>query len=562
MSIWRDSSIRTKILAAFSISFIVTVALGALTLTQMAGMAEQSATIRNHWMPATTKIGNLRKAAIDYRLAETEALLAIASNSGAAGAQDAMTDAAARLEEAAGAYRPLIIPGGEPARIMADFDREWPAFRQAAQEAVAVARDGHLADAMKAYANADDARIVDPLNQLSVMTEKGGAEAAGRVEDVYRDGRWLLLLSGAACALLAAAMGAGLIFGMVAPLLHATQAVDSLARGDLDVAVQGAERRDEIGALARGLDIFKANMRRARDLENQAKSARTEQEAQRRAMAAQLAGQFEGKVRSILTGVLRAAEDFRQSTRILSDAAVETAAQAKTVADASEASSSNISSVASATEQLTYSVKEIDGQARESRQIAGDSANQAEGADRQMRDLAAAADRIGGIVNMIADIAGQTNMLALNATIEAARAGEAGRGFAVVAQEVKTLAEQTSKATAEVGAQINDIQATTQRAAENISTIVRTTERANTIARAIAEAVYQQGEATKEIASNVQNASQGAHQVAENIGGVLEAVQSSSTASSRMLDAAGDLARQAEALRGEVDSFLGALRAA
>ncbi len=562
MRIWRDLSIRTKILFAFSAMLVALIALGALAMTRMAGMAEQSATIRSQWMPAATKIGSLRKAALLYRQAETEALLAIASNTGAAGTEDAMAAAAARVEQAYDEYRPFIIAGGEPARIMAECDREWPAFRQAAQEVVASARSGHLADAIKAYAKADDAGIVNLLNGQSVSIEQGGAEAAGKVGQAYRDSRWLLLLGVVAAIGLGAAISLGLVFSIAAPLAQATQAVDRLARGDLDATVEGAARRDEIGALARALEIFKANMRRARDIESEAKNARIGQEAQRRAMAAQLAGQFEGKVRSILTGVLRAADDFRQSSRILSDAAVETAAQAKAVADASEASSSNISSVASATEELTYSVKEIDAQARESRQIAGDSANQAEGADRQMRDLAAAADRIGGIVNMIADIAGQTNMLALNATIEAARAGEAGRGFAVVAQEVKTLAEQTSKATAEVGAQINDIQATTQRAAENISTIVRTTERANTIARAIAEAVYQQGEATKEIASNVQHASQGAHQVAENIGGVLEAAQSSSAASNRMLDAAGDLAKQADALRGEVDSFLGALRAA
>ena len=562
MRIWRDLSIKTKILAAFSVSFLAVAALCGLTLTRMAGMAEESATIRNHWMPAATKVGYLQKALINYRLAENQALLAIASNSDAAGVHDAMAAAAARVEQAYDEYKPFIAGGGEPASIMTGFHRAWPAFRVSAQEAVAMARDGHLADAVKVYAGADDAGLVDLLDRQSVLAETGGAAAAAKVEEAYRDGRWRVLLGVLACAIVGAALGAGLIFGMVAPLLRAAQAVDRLSRGDLDVAVEGAERRDEIGALARALEIFKGNMRRARDLENEAKDARSGQESQRRAMAAQMAGQFESKVRTILTVVLRAAEDFSQSARVLSDAAVETATQAQMVADASEASSSNISSVASATEQLTYSVREIDSQARESRQIAGDSANQAEGADRQMRDLAAAANRIGGIVNMIAEIAGQTNMLALNATIEAARAGEAGRGFAVVAQEVKTLAEQTSKATAEIGAQINDVQATTQRAADNISTIVRTTERANTIAGAIAEAVYQQGEATKEIASNVQHASQGAHQVAENIGGVLEAAKSSSAASNRMMNAAGDLARQAEALRGEVDSFLSALRAA
>ena len=565
MRVWRDISIRTKILVAFSTMFVALVALGDLAMTGMAEMAEQSATIRKDWAPAWMEFGRLRKAVIAYRLAETDALLATASGAAGGKDDDAMAAAAAEVEKAYDEYRTSIVAGDESAKILAGFDEKWPAFRHAARETAASARAGRLADAVKAYAEPDSAAsaaIVGLLDQGIGLNQKGAYEAARKVEETYRNRLWLLALSVAAAIVLAGTISAGLVFGMVAPLLDATRAVDRLARGDLDVVVKGADRGDEIGALVRALEIFKANMRRARELEADAKDARAGQESQRRAMAAQMADRFEGKVRSILTGVLRASEDFRQSARILSDAAIETAAQARAVAHASEASSSNISSVASATEQLTYSVREIDAQARESRQIAGDSAHQAEGADRQMRDLAAAADRIGGIVNMIADIAGQTNMLALNATIEAARAGEAGRGFAVVAQEVKTLAEQTTKATAEVGAQINDIQATSQRAAENISTIVRTTERANTIARSIAESVYQQGEATKEIAANVQNASLGAQQVAENIGGVLEAAQSSSDASSRMLDAAGGLARQAETLRGEVEAFLGAQRAA
>ena len=218
--------------------------------------------------------------------------------------------------------------------------------------------------------------------------------------------------------------------------------------------------------------------------------------------------------------------------------------------------------MASATEQLTYSVQEINGQIDQSRHIASESASQAEKTDAQMRELAAAAEKIGGIVSMISDIAGQTNMLALNATIEAARAGEAGRGFAVVAQEVKSLAEQTSRATSDISSQIGDIQATAHRAAQNISGIVHTTEESNRVATTIAAAVSQQGEATSEIARNVQQASKGAQAVAENIGGVLSAAQSASAASTQMLGSAQTLAQQSDRLRREVDSFLATVRAA
>ena len=241
---------------------------------------------------------------------------------------------------------------------------------------------------------------------------------------------------------------------------------------------------------------------------------------------------------------------------------METAVQAKTVAAASETASGNVGSAASATEELSYSVREIRENVQRSRAIAADAAEQTEKTDVLMRELAQAADKIGGIVSLITDIAGQTNMLALNATIEAARAGEAGRGFAVVAQEVKTLAEQTSKATAEISTQIAGIQNSTQNAAGFISAIVRTTDQVRSISETIASAVDQQGAATQEIAQSIQEASENARQVAVNIGGVMECAQNSSAASQQMLSSSGELSKHADGLRSEVNRFLDSVRAA
>jgi methyl-accepting chemotaxis protein len=218
--------------------------------------------------------------------------------------------------------------------------------------------------------------------------------------------------------------------------------------------------------------------------------------------------------------------------------------------------------VASATEQLAASVAEIGAQMRRSQRAANEAAEMAEKADDQMIGLSAAAEKIGGIVGVIADIAARTNLLALNATIEAARAGEAGRGFSVVAQEVKSLAEQTAKATAEVGAQIASVQNSTQIAAGFIGHMAKTTEEVSGAAATVATSIDEQGLATREIAKSISEASIGSTHVASNIAGLISAARESSDASSNMLHSTSALSQQASELRVEVARFLQSVRAA
>jgi methyl-accepting chemotaxis protein len=563
--IWRDLGLGVKIMAAFASLVVAVLAIGLMAIAEMSDMASRAEDIRDNRLPSVVKTAQLRGALYLFRIAEGNTLLALASNSGVESADDAMEAAAAAVDKAYADNKPLHGAATDDGALMEEFARRWPLFRQSALGTVDIARSGNMAGAMNAYNNGDEssrAALAATLTKSIAYNQRQATAAADEEEATYRLSRTIMIAALVLALALGASMSLALVFGLVRPLRDATGAVERLAQGELDVSVRGADRRDEVGALARALEVFKRNMHKTRELEAASASASAGQEAQRRAMAAKMAEQFERTVHSIVAGVSRSAEEFQATARILSDSAVETAAQAKTVSDVSETSSNNIASVASATEELSYSVREIGEQVRQSREIVAESASQAERTDLQMRELARAAEKIGGIVSLINEIAGQTNMLALNATIEAARAGEAGRGFAVVAQEVKSLAEQTAKATAEISSQIGDIQATTGRAADNISSIVQTTEKANAVAMSIAASVGQQGDATQEIARNIQSASKGAQQVSDNIGGVLAAAQDSSTASSEMLASANVLTEQAGRLRAEVDAFLNSVRAA
>ncbi len=272
--------------------------------------------------------------------------------------------------------------------------------------------------------------------------------------------------------------------------------------------------------------------------------------------------EFGGKSKTALGAVAGAANQVQSTANTLSGNAQQTSAQSTAVAAASEQASANVQTVASATEELSSSVMEIGRQVAESAKIAGQAVDQANQTNTTVQSLAAAAEKIGTVVKLIQDIASQTNLLALNATIEAARAGDAGKGFAVVAAEVKNLANQTAKATEEIGQQIAEIQGATKELVGAIQEIATTITSINQIATMIAAAVEQQGAATKEIARNVQEAAKGTQEVSSNISGVNKAANETGEMASGLLSAAGELTRQSEGLRSEVEGFFATIRAA
>ncbi|HTB04421.1 MAG TPA: HAMP domain-containing methyl-accepting chemotaxis protein [Bradyrhizobium sp.] len=360
-------------------------------------------------------------------------------------------------------------------------------------------------------------------------------------------------------------LGAGFFIGrsVSRPLSAMTAAMVELAKGNFAVVLPGLGRADEIGEIAQAVETFKINAeQKARD-EVEASIRQDQAVAQRRkADMIKLADDFENAVGEIVETVSSASTELEASASTLTSTALHSQELATKVAAASEEASTNVQSVASATEELTSSVNEISRQVQESARMANEAVDQARETNNRVGELSKAAARIGDVVELINTIAGQTNLLALNATIEAARAGEAGRGFAVVASEVKALAEQTAKATGEIGQQIAGIQSATQESVNAIQEISGTIEKLSEISSTIAAAVEEQGAATQEISRNVQQAAQGTMEVSSHIADVQRGSSETGSASSQVLSAAQSLSGDSNRLKLEVGKFLNSVRVA
>jgi methyl-accepting chemotaxis protein len=350
--------------------------------------------------------------------------------------------------------------------------------------------------------------------------------------------------------------------GVVVPLAKTCEVMDSMTKGNLAFDVPFIDRKNEIGRIARSLQVFKDHLVETTRLRIEQEQMKVRGAEDRRADLGRIADEFERSIGGVIRGTAAAADELQNSATSMSTIAEGTTDQSAKVAAAAEQTASNVQAVAASAEQLSSSIKEIARQVTQSTSIAQNAVEQATRTESMVERLVQATQKIGEVMALIQTIAGQTNLLALNATIEAARAGEAGKGFAVVANEVKALSSQTAKATDEIAGQIQAIRDATSSTVDAIREIGTTIGQMNEIAGSISAAVEEQGTATQEIARSVQQAAHGTQDVMQTIAGVREASGHVDAAATRVLNAAGQLTTQSEQLKSETGKFLGNIRAA
>jgi methyl-accepting chemotaxis protein len=556
-------SIRTKLMVGFACLVIAVIGVGTFTTQRMGALNATAEEIRSNDLPSMVVIANLRLLLEQARATEKEFITA-GAGADAASSRAAMDDATAAYEKARKSFESLIDPGEEATRFQ-KIDALWATFSDARLKIGASLAPADKAVALATYKQQLETAF-KPMQRLVAedldYNTSLAASSADAGDALYRATRTATITASAFAALLTLGIAFGLIRSISRPMTQMCGAMGRLATRDFTTDIPCLARADEMGAMAKAVQVFKESMQRADLLAAEQERIKTEAAmAQRTAMNA-TADAFEAKVGGLAAILSSASAELHGTARALAETADTAGSQAANVASAAESASGGVQTVSAAAEELSASINEISRQVTESSRVTGRAVVDAKRTNDIVRALAEGAERIGKVVELISSIAGQTNLLALNATIEAARAGEAGRGFAVVASEVKSLAQQTAHATGEIGAQITQIQTATREAVSAISSINATIEKIGAIAVSIASAVEQQGAATSEIARNVQQTAESTQNVTSNITAVSRATKETGAAATQVLSAATTLSERAGQLTSEVKAFVTQVRAA
>ncbi len=560
MLLLRNLSITKKMAGAFAVLVALTGAIGVMSYMHLAFVRDSTAA-RSVTFRVLEQIQTIRAS-----LAEREGGLRGYLISGDASALGTYREGQAAFDAAVQASRAIFVVPVQIQRLD-EVVRQAAIWRQdvAEKEIALMANPATREQARAMEAGGAGRGAMDAIRgkiaEMSaaanrILTERSAAEAAAF------DTAVMVTVGGVAASLVAAGLLGWLLAVLIAvPTRQMTKAMQQLAGGDMQADVPSRDRKDEIGGMAAAVQVFKDNMIKAAALSAGQERDREAKEARARQLET-LIGKFDAQVSSALQALTSGSSALKATANTMTGTASLTNEQASSVAAAAEQASGGMQTAASAAEELSASISEIGRQVAQSAKVTGQAVSDAQRTDTIVRALAEGAEKIGQVVGLITDIASQTNLLALNATIEAARAGEAGRGFAVVASEVKNLANQTGRATEEIGTQITQIQAATREAVEAIRGIAATIEEVSGIATAIAAAVEEQGAATSEIARNVQQTLHATQSVTTSIGDVSRAASETGQAAGQVLGAANELSRQAEQLADQVGHFINGVKAA
>ncbi|CAH2603588.1 HAMP domain-containing protein [Rhodovastum atsumiense] len=548
--------LRTKVIIAFTAVLLCAAAQGWLALDGIGRVNSVSRELATNALPSARALGRIAQLIERLRFYQSFELLVDTAERPARTQMTAKVRA--ELTEALRTYAPLVS-GGEEQRLWTEIEASWTRYatlsdRFTATRDPAEARRSLLGemvapmDALRRAIDGDLAfQVTDGARAIATADTTGDSAGLG-IEIAL--GLTLLLC-----------LGIGLFIdrGIAGPVRLLTEAMRRLARREMDVPIPGTGRGDEMGAIAGAVQVFKDNMLQADRLAAEQEAERAAKERRQAAMD-RYTEDFGTSISGVMASLASSADSMRKAAQTMAEAAGSVHEEASSTARGAEHTSQQLTSVAAAIDELTSSVGEISRQVTTASQVAREAVQRADASQAKMQGLADTTTRIGGVVQLIEDIAGQTNLLALNATIEAARAGEAGKGFAVVAGEVKKLAGQTGRATSEIGGQIGAVRAATGESVAAMADIAQIIGRLDQISAHIATAVEQQNATARAIATNLQTVSAAGTQASAAMRKMVGVSDQAGAVSHEVLQAAQGIGEEAARLRSEVDQFLAAVR--